>query len=81
MTKRKNYTPAEEEFLLNFFYEEVEEKGITPDFSAEDWLDLHKRAIKGDLTSRQMFIALFKEKVLPQLDKDIWKSIQEKEEN
>ena len=81
MTRRTNYSLEEEDFLLDFFYEEVEQKGLTPDFSKEDWLDLHKRAMRGDMTSKQMFIALFKEKVLPQLDKDVLKSIQEKEEN
>ena len=78
MTKRKNYTPEEEEFLLNFFFDLIEKDGLTPDFLKEDWLDLHKRAMQGDLTSSEMYIALMQEKVLPQLDQDILKTARER---
>ena len=61
MTKRKNYSPEEQANLISFFFEETA-KHITPNFSKKDWLDLHKRAHEGDLTSMQMFIALEKEK-------------------
>ena len=78
MTKRTNYSPEEEKVLLNIFFDLIEEDGITPDFSKEDWLDLHKRAWQGDLTSSEMYIALMQEKVLPQLDQDILKTARER---
>ena len=81
MTKGKNYTPEEEQILLNLFFEIVDKEDLTPDFSKEDWLDLQKRAMQGDRTSGEMYIALLQEKVFPKLDQDILKAVQEKEQN
>ena len=79
MTKRKNYTPEEEQILLNLFFEIVDKEDLTPDFSKEDWLDLQKRAMQGDRTSGEMYIALLQEKVFPKLDQDILKAVREEQ--
>ena len=63
-----------DEFLLNWFFEHVQEKGYTPDFSKEDWDRLQKRANEGDITSIQMYISLLN-KVMPLLDPYILKQI------
>ena len=81
MTKGKNYTPEEEQILLNLFFEIVDKEDLTPDFSKEDWLDLQKRAMQGDRTSGEMYIALLQEKVFPKLDQDILKAVREQEQN
>ena len=79
MTKGKNYTPEEEQILLNLFFEIVDKEDLTPDFSKEDWLDLQKRAMQGDRTSGEMYIALLQEKVFPKLDQDILKAVREEQ--
>jgi len=79
MNKSKHLTPEEKE-LISFFFEKTSEL-ITPDFSKQDWLDLHARAHEGDMTSMEMFIALFKDKVIPQLKPEILEAINYKEHN
>jgi len=44
-------------------------------------LDLHARAHGGDMTSMKMFIALFKDKVIPQLNPELLEAINYKEDN
>ena len=45
-------------------YESINEH-LTPDFSAKDWIGLHKQALEGDSIAGQMLMSLWKSKVDP----------------
>jgi len=62
----ENLPPDWEETVLPRLFEEIHQK-LTPDFTTEDWLALHKRANLGDMYSAEMLLSLWKEKVYPHL--------------
>ena len=51
-----------EKWVVKEIYQQVH-KHCTPEFSVEDWLNLHEKAIYGDLLSTQLLTALWKSKV------------------
>ena len=57
----QSLTP-EERKMATIVYTEISEH-LTPDFSAEDWLNLHEKAIEGDLTLGKMWVSLWMRKV------------------
>ena len=61
----QSLTP-EERKMATIVYTEISEH-LTPDFSAEDWLNLHEKAIEGDLTLGKMWVSLWMRKVNPHL--------------
>ncbi len=82
---KKSYEDLNEEMLDLFvnkkwiikeLYQSINQH-LTPDFSVEDWLTLHEKAIYGDLLSMQMLTALWKSKVYPYLKPEIKKIVQE----
>ena len=42
----------------------------TPDFDADDWMDLFEKAVRGDMISQQMFLHLFDTYVVPSAPPD-----------
>ena len=68
----KQLPPEAREYLSQFMGDISEH--LTPDFSKEDWLSLYDRAMEGDLTSLEMFCALFNTKVKPYVDQELFNS-------
>ena len=65
-----------EKWIIKEMYQQINEH-LTPDFSVEDWLTLHEKAIHCDLLSMQMLVGLWKRKVYPYLKPEIKKIVQE----
>ena len=59
-----------EKWICKKIYQQINQH-LTPDFSAEDWLTLHEKAIHGDLLSQRMLLGLWKRKVYPYLKPEI----------
>ena len=74
MKKPKQLPPEVRQYVPQIM-EDISEH-LTPDFSKEDWLSLYERAMDGDLTSLEMFCALFRTKVKPYLNPDLFNSEQ-----
>ena len=64
-----------EKWIIKDIYQQINQH-LTPDFSVEDWLTLHEKAIHGDLLSQRMLLALWKREVYPYLNPEIKKIVQ-----
>ena len=53
-----------EKWILKDLYQQINQH-LTPNFSVEDWLSLHEKAIHGDLLSTKLLLGLWKSKVDP----------------
>ena len=67
---------SEEEFekAMPLMYENIHQN-LTPDFTAEDWMSLHRKAETKDLISMDMFISMWETKVIPYLSDDFKKHL------
>lgn len=77
MTDYSTRSRKEIEESMPLMFEAIHSE-LTPDFTAEDWMKLWKRAESGDTTSRQMLCELWKQKVDPYIAEEFklssWKN-------
>ena len=63
-----------DKWIIKDIYKQINQY-LTPDFSVEDWLNLHEKAIHGDIISAQLLASLWKSKVYPYLKPEIKKRL------
>ena len=74
MTREKLKNPLPDDFA-KAMYEDIHQN-LTPDFSGEDWMQLHNNAYSGDIHSAEMFLSLWKQRVEPYYSDDFKNFIQ-----